>query len=128
MMVFLLAEQDDLAVPVSQHCQGGHLHPPHIQSAVVEDREQAARVDADEPVRLLAAKRWLAQKLEVSSAYISEVEANNKKPSLDLISKYSEVLGVNKSTIMYFDEEGSKYEYSYQKLLLAILEKITKSE
>ena len=70
----------------------------------------------------------LAQKLEVSSAYISEVEANNKKPSLDLISKYSEVLGVNKSTIMYFDEEGSKYEYSYQKLLLAILEKITKSE
>lgn len=70
----------------------------------------------------------MAQKLEVSSAYISEVEANNKKPSLDLISKYSEVLNVNKSTIMYFDEEGSKYEYSYQKLLLAILEKITKTQ
>ena len=29
-MVFLLAEQDDLAVPVSQHRQGGRLHPPNI--------------------------------------------------------------------------------------------------
>ena len=56
-MVFLLAEQNDLAVPVSQHCQGGRLHPPYIQGSMVEDGEQAARVDADEPVRLLAAKR-----------------------------------------------------------------------
>ena len=40
MMVFLLAEQDDLAVPVGQHCQGGRLHPPHIQGAVVQHREQ----------------------------------------------------------------------------------------
>ena len=30
MMVFLLAEQDDLAVPVGQHRQGRCLHPPHI--------------------------------------------------------------------------------------------------
>ena len=30
MMVFFLAEQDDLAVPVSQHRQGGRLHPPNI--------------------------------------------------------------------------------------------------
>ena len=40
MMVFLLAEQDDLAVPVGQHRQGGRLHPPHIQSAVVQHRKQ----------------------------------------------------------------------------------------
>ena len=46
MMVFLLAEQDDFAVPVGQHRQGGRLHPPHIQGAVVEDREQAVCVDA----------------------------------------------------------------------------------
>ena len=65
MMVFLLAEQDDLAVPVGQHRQGGRLYPPHIQGAVVEDGEQAARVDADEPVRLLAAKRRLIQRVIV---------------------------------------------------------------
>ena len=29
-MVFLLAEQDDLTVPVGQHRQGGRLHPPNI--------------------------------------------------------------------------------------------------
>ena len=65
MMIFLLAEQDDLAVPVGQHRQGGRLHPPHIQGAVVEDGEQAACVDADEPVRLLAAKRRLIQRVIV---------------------------------------------------------------
>lgn len=70
----------------------------------------------------------LAQRLEVSSAYIGEIEANNKKPSLDLISKYSEVFGVNKSTIMYFDGEGAIYEDSYKKLLLAILEQIVTGE
>ena len=65
MMVFLLTEQDDLAIPVGQHRQGRRLHPPHIQSTVVEDREQAARVDADEPVRLLAAKCRLIQRVIV---------------------------------------------------------------
>jgi len=65
MMVFLLAEQNDLAVPVGQHRQGGRLHPPHIQGAVVEDREQAACVDANEPVRLLAAERRLIQRIIV---------------------------------------------------------------
>ena len=61
MMVFLLAEQNDLAVPVGQQGQGGRLHPPYIQGSMVEDGEQAARVDADEPVRLLAAKSRLIQ-------------------------------------------------------------------
>ena len=61
MMVFLLAEQNNLAVTVGQHRQGGRLHPPHIQSAVVKDGEQAACVDPNKPVRLLAAKCRLIQ-------------------------------------------------------------------
>ena len=36
MMVFLLAEQGDPAVPVHQHGKGGRLHPPHIQGAMVQ--------------------------------------------------------------------------------------------
>ena len=67
----------------------------------------------------------LATQMSVSSTYISEVESNNKKPSLDMLTKYSETLGVNKSTIMYFDEEGEKMGYNYQLLLLEILKKIT---
>lgn len=69
----------------------------------------------------------LATKMSVSSTYISEVEANNKNPSLDMLTKYSEALDVRRSTIMYFDEEGEKYGYNHQQLLLEILEKITKN-
>ena len=64
-MVFLLAEQGDPAVPVHQHGKGGRLYPPHIQGAMVEDGEKAACVDADEPVRLLAAERRLIQRVIV---------------------------------------------------------------
>ena len=70
----------------------------------------------------------LAEKINTSSAYISEIEANKKKPSLELLSKYSEALGVSTSTILYFDEEGSQFGYKYQKLLFQILKKLTGDE
>lgn len=66
----------------------------------------------------------LALKVDVSATYICEIEANNKKPSLDLISKYSEVFGISRSTILYFDEERGKHNYTHQKLLLEILKKL----
>lgn len=69
----------------------------------------------------------LAEKMKVSSAYISEIEANNKKPSYEIITKYSNVLNVSRSSIMIFDEEGEKNEYNYQKLLLDILQKIVET-
>lgn len=66
----------------------------------------------------------LAQKMNVSTAYVSEVEANKKHPSLEMLSKFSTALGVSRSSILYFDEEGEKHGYNHQKLLLEILEKI----
>ncbi len=66
----------------------------------------------------------LATKMKVSSTYVSEVESNNKNPSLEMLSRYSEALNVSKSTILYFDEEGEKNGYNYQQLLLTILQKI----
>lgn len=70
----------------------------------------------------------LAKKMEVSSAYISEIEANNKKPSYEMITKYSNVLNVSRSSIMFFDEEGEKNDYNYQILLLDILKKIVETK
>ena len=67
----------------------------------------------------------LAKKMNVSSTYISEIESNNKNPSLEMLTKYSEALDVKKSTILYFDEAGAKSGYNYQELLLEILQKIT---
>lgn len=70
--------------------------------------------------------KTLAQKMGVSSTYVTEVEAGNKNPSLNTLTKYSEALGVSKSTILYFDEEGGQINYDYQLLLLKILEAIIK--
>ena len=63
MMVFLLAEHCDFAVPVHQHGKGGGLHSPHIQGAVVEDRKKSCGVDPDEPVCFLAAEGGLVQRV-----------------------------------------------------------------
>ena len=68
----------------------------------------------------------LAEKMDVSTTYITEVEANNKNPSLNTLTKYSIALGVSRSSILYFDEEGSKNGYNYQELLLKILQAIVK--
>ena len=70
----------------------------------------------------------LAERMDVSTTYITEVEANNKNPSLNTLTKYSNALGVSRSAILYFDEEGSKNGYNYQELLLKILQAITKRD
>lgn len=66
----------------------------------------------------------LAQKMGVSPTYVSEVETNKKSPSLEMLSKFSSALGVSRSAILFFDEEGEKQGYNYQKLLIEILKKI----
>jgi len=63
--------------------------------------------------------------MTISPSYISEIEKGVKKPSLDILDKYSDVIGIDKSTILFFEEEGDKNNYGYQKLLLSILKKIT---
>lgn len=68
--------------------------------------------------------RELAEKMDVSANYLSEIETNKKRPSLEVLTKYSEALGVRKSMILYFDEERAKNGYTNQKLLLEILQQI----
>lgn len=47
----------------------------------------------------------LAKKLSISQSYLSEIENGKKKPSLELIEKYSEVFRIKPSTILFFSEE-----------------------
>ena len=47
----------------------------------------------------------LAERLEVSKSYISEIEKGIKKPSLDLIERYSAEFRIPVSSIMFFAEE-----------------------
>ena len=69
----------------------------------------------------------LSEKTGISVSYITDIEKGVKtKPSVDIIEKYSKALGVSKSTIMFFEEEYAQKDYGYQKMLLAMLEKIAK--
>lgn len=66
----------------------------------------------------------LAEKMNVSSTFISEVESDSKKPSLEMLSKYATALEIRCSTILYFDEEMSGKKYKYTQLLYEILKRI----
>ncbi len=66
----------------------------------------------------------LAKKMNVSAGYLSDVELNNKRPSLEMLDTYSKALEVKKSTILFFYEEGEEDGYDYKKLLLKILQKL----
>ena len=46
----------------------------------------------------------LAEKMKVSKSYISEIENNHKKPTLELLSKYSKALNIPVSHLMLFAE------------------------
>jgi transcriptional regulator with XRE-family HTH domain len=46
----------------------------------------------------------LAEKLNISAAYLSEIEGGRKNPSLGLINKYAEVFHTSPSVISFFSE------------------------
>ena len=65
----------------------------------------------------------LAEQIKVSKGYLSEVETQKKKPSLELIEKYSERFKISVSAIMLFSEELDKDRSS---LKIGIRNKIIK--
>lgn len=47
----------------------------------------------------------MAERLEISSSYLSEIEKGKKEPSLKLLEKYSKIFNIPVSTILSFSEE-----------------------
>lgn len=47
----------------------------------------------------------LAEKLGISSSYLSELESGTKVPSLELIERYSREFRIPTSAIMFFSEQ-----------------------
>lgn len=47
----------------------------------------------------------LAKELNISVSYLSEIESGKKKPSIELIHKYSKVFNLKTSSILFFSEE-----------------------
>jgi len=60
-MIFFFLKAADCIVAVYQHSKGGRLHSADIQCFMVEDREKAGRVNANEPIGLCSAKRGLIE-------------------------------------------------------------------
>lgn len=46
----------------------------------------------------------LAEKLELSQSYVSELENNKKQPTMDVLEKYAKVFDMKKSTLLLFAE------------------------
>ena len=47
----------------------------------------------------------LAEKLEISKSYISEIESGKKTPTIDLLNRYSKNFDIPTSSIMFFSEK-----------------------
>jgi transcriptional regulator with XRE-family HTH domain len=76
----------------------------------------------------------LAAQLEISKSYLSEIESGKKKPSLDMLDKYSKLFKIPVSLILVFSEkmESKKISekarvYSAQKIL-KLLESIIEKD
>lgn len=46
----------------------------------------------------------LAEMLELSQSYVSELENNKKQPTMDVLDKYAKVFDMKKSTLLLFAE------------------------
>lgn len=46
----------------------------------------------------------LAQKLEISQSYVSEIENNKKQPTMEILDKYAAIFDMKKSTLLLFAE------------------------
>ena len=47
----------------------------------------------------------MSERLGISGSYLSEIEKGKKPPTLDLLNRYSKILGIRTSSLMRFSEE-----------------------
>ena len=75
----------------------------------------------------------LADMLEISQSYVSELENNKQQPTIEVLDKYAKVFGMKKSTLFLFAEsleiekekQDQKQRMAYAGMkLLKILEKV----
>lgn len=67
----------------------------------------------------------IAEKLNVTSAYINAIESGDRKPSKKLLKDYAQALDVKEETILYF-HHISKKEMKFEHFMLKILQIICK--
>jgi len=66
----------------------------------------------------------LAPKLEISRSYLCEIEKGNKKPTLELVYKYSEVFDIEPHLILQFADNKNCAKKKLNKFVTRFLEYI----
>lgn len=54
----------------------------------------------------------LAERLDISNSYLSEIESGIKSPSIELLGRYSEIFGIPISTLLLFSERLKEKKFS----------------
>lgn len=68
----------------------------------------------------------MSELLGISSSYLSEIENGKKKISMDLLDRYSELLGLRVSTLVRFSEdyEDAELNSAGQKFITSLMSKV----
>lgn len=68
----------------------------------------------------------MSELLGISSSYLSEIENGKKKVSMDLLDRYSELLGLRVSTLVRFSEdyEDAELNSAGQKFITSLMSKV----
>ncbi|WP_248548441.1 helix-turn-helix domain-containing protein [Paenibacillus odorifer] len=76
----------------------------------------------------------MSAKLDISSSYLSEIENNKKKPSLELLEKYSDIFDIKVSTLILLSEDHddalkrNKPQEFIKKLMIKLIDVMSKDE
>lgn len=52
----------------------------------------------------------MSESLEISNSFLSEIENNKKKPSLELLQRYSKIFGIKVSSLLLLSEQYEEAE------------------
>jgi len=66
----------------------------------------------------------MRQLLGISNSYLSEIENDKKKPSLELLGKYSEVLGIKVSSLILLSEQAEEHRNKGQEFIRNLMLKL----
>jgi len=69
----------------------------------------------------------LAELLNTTTSYIGEIEINRKKPSLDMVEKIAEVLGIEPFRL-FLENKDEENDYGENSLTYSYLERLSTSE
>ena len=89
--------------------------------------------DALKRIRMIYGYKALemSELLQISKSYLSEIENNKKKPSLDLLEKYSEIYGIKLSSLILLSEnyeeanKNNKGDKFIRNMMIKLIEKMT---